>query len=69
VPKAVNPISHSGAPQPTSKFAQIAARLAARKAAAAAASPSHADHATCNTSEPTSQVRSDHSEIEKMLNI
>ncbi|PLW21214.1 hypothetical protein PCANC_05393 [Puccinia coronata f. sp. avenae] len=69
VPKAVNPTSHSGAPQPTSKFAQIAARLAARKAAAAAASPSHADHATCNTSEPTSQVRSDHSEIEKMLNI
>ncbi|OAV88705.1 hypothetical protein PTTG_07791 [Puccinia triticina 1-1 BBBD Race 1] len=65
------PLPASSAPsavQPPSKFAQIAARLAARKAAAAAAS-SHSDPSNSNKAEQPSKAASYHSEVEKMLDL
>ncbi|KAA1101456.1 hypothetical protein PGT21_020552 [Puccinia graminis f. sp. tritici] len=59
--------------QPTSKFAQIAARLAARKAAAAAAAPglpSHADTTGSSMDKPNSKTATGYdSEVEKMLDL
>ncbi|KNZ53740.1 hypothetical protein VP01_314g6 [Puccinia sorghi] len=55
------------AAQPPSKFAQIAARLAARKATAT--SSSHVDLSTPNPGRTGSRNCSYHSEVEKMLDI
>ncbi|KAH9464440.1 hypothetical protein Pst134EA_002887 [Puccinia striiformis f. sp. tritici] len=74
-PSNLNATSTSTPAQPTSKFAQIAARLAARKAAAAAASagatdpPSGADLAKSNLGQPGSKTHSYVSEVEKMLDL
>jgi hypothetical protein len=68
-----DPTGAPAAAQPPSKFAQIAARLAARKAAAAAAAPdppSHAGPTRSNKEKPNPKAATSYdSEIEKMLDL